>query len=113
MRSCTTSRPHGRARLPHAWVYDPDGGKHSTLDLVGRGQFTLLTGINGEPWVEAAEKVAKAIGIELSAPMSSVHAAIIDRPSWRLGACPRGQRGRLRSGAPRPACRLAQPKTSL
>ena len=30
------------------------GGKHSTLDLCGKGQFTLFTGIGGEAWVEAA-----------------------------------------------------------
>jgi 2,4-dichlorophenol 6-monooxygenase len=44
------------ARLPHAWVFEHEtGAKTSTLDLCGRGKFTLLTGIGGEAWVEAAE----------------------------------------------------------
>lgn len=40
------------ARLPHVWVFDGKGKKHSSLDLSGRGQFTLFTGIGGAPWVE-------------------------------------------------------------
>jgi 2,4-dichlorophenol 6-monooxygenase len=42
------------ARLPHAWVFDGQGNKHSTLDLCGRGEFTLITGIGGEAWCDAA-----------------------------------------------------------
>lgn len=53
------------ARLPHAWVYGRDGNRLSTLDLTGRGKFTLLTGIGGEPWVAAAEAVCAKLGIEL------------------------------------------------
>ena len=49
------------ARLPHAWVYDPHGGRHSTLDLTGHGQFTLLTGIGGEAWIAAAEAASKTL----------------------------------------------------
>ncbi|MFM7334374.1 MAG: 2,4-dichlorophenol 6-monooxygenase, partial [Tabrizicola sp.] len=55
------------ARLPHAWVCDRAGGKHSTLDLTGKGQFTLLTGIGGEGWVKAAETVGKALGLPIRA----------------------------------------------
>ncbi|MGA5356808.1 FAD-dependent oxidoreductase [Streptomyces purpurascens] len=47
-----SSRPG--ARLPHAWI--TSGTRRlSTLDTVGRGRFTLLTGIGGEGWVRAAE----------------------------------------------------------
>ncbi len=46
------------ARLPHVWVFSPDGKQHSMLDLCGRGQFTLLTGIGGESWVAAAKAEA-------------------------------------------------------
>jgi 2,4-dichlorophenol 6-monooxygenase len=47
-----SSRPG--ARLPHAWI--TSGSRTlSTLDTVGRGRFTLLTGIGGEAWVRAAE----------------------------------------------------------
>lgn len=41
------------------------GGKHSTLDLCGRGQFTLLTGIGGAGWIKAAETVGKALGLPI------------------------------------------------
>ncbi|CAM5319476.1 FAD-dependent oxidoreductase [Streptomyces canus] len=46
-----TSRPG--ARIPHAWI--TSGTRTlSTLDTVGKGRFTLLTGIGGEGWVRAA-----------------------------------------------------------
>ena len=45
------------ARLPHVWVFDRHGGRLSTLDLTGHGKFTVLTGIGGEAWVEAAKKL--------------------------------------------------------
>jgi 2,4-dichlorophenol 6-monooxygenase len=53
------------ARLPHVWVFDARGGKHSTLDLCGGGQFTLLTGIGGDAWVAAAAKVSAQRGLPI------------------------------------------------
>jgi 2,4-dichlorophenol 6-monooxygenase len=53
------------SRLPHVWVFDRDGKRHSTLDLCGHGKFTLLTGIGGEAWQAAAAKVGKALGIDI------------------------------------------------
>lgn len=53
------------ARLPHVWVFDKAGQKRSTLDLAGRGQFTLLTGIGGEPWEAAAAEVGAALGLPI------------------------------------------------
>ena len=53
------------ARLPHAWVYDQAGKRHSTLDLTGKGRFTILTGISGERWTKAAETVGKALGLTI------------------------------------------------
>ncbi len=41
------------ARLPHAWLVGRDGRRVSTLDLVGHGRFTLVTGLAGTAWVEA------------------------------------------------------------
>ncbi|MFF3374915.1 FAD-dependent oxidoreductase [Streptomyces sp. NPDC002680] len=42
------------AKLPHAWL--TSGTRTlSTLDTVGRGRFTLLTGIGGDAWVRAAK----------------------------------------------------------
>jgi len=42
------------AKLPHAWLVGSDGRRVSTLDVVGRGKFTLLTGLAGQAWKEAA-----------------------------------------------------------
>ena len=53
------------ARLPHAWVYDAQGGKHSTLDLAGGGAFTLFTGLGGQDWADTAQGVAEDLGITL------------------------------------------------
>lgn len=47
------------ARLPHVWV-NRGNKKVSTKDLAGQGRFTVLTGIGGDAWVNAA----KALGIE-------------------------------------------------
>jgi len=52
------------AKLPHAWV-TRRGVKVSTLDLGGRGEFSVLTGIGGKPWVDAARALAAGIGITL------------------------------------------------
>lgn len=52
------------ARLPHAWVGD-NTRKYSTHDLAPYGEFTLFTGITGQPWVGAAEKAAQQLGIKV------------------------------------------------
>ncbi|WP_238998341.1 FAD-dependent monooxygenase [Nocardioides limicola] len=49
-----TTRPG--AKLPHAWLVGPDGRRISTLDVTGKGQMTLLTGIAGAAWKHAAGK---------------------------------------------------------
>lgn len=54
------------ARIPHVWV-DRDQQKLSTLDLVGRGRFTLITGVSGAGWVEAAARVQAETGVEIRA----------------------------------------------
>jgi 2,4-dichlorophenol 6-monooxygenase len=48
-----TTRPG--AKLPHAWLVNERGTRISTLDAVGKGKFTVLTGIAGVDWVQAAE----------------------------------------------------------
>jgi 2,4-dichlorophenol 6-monooxygenase len=54
------------ARLPHAWVYRRDtGAEVSTLDLCGHGRFTLLTGLGGEAWLQAAAEVSQDLGLEI------------------------------------------------
>lgn len=47
-----TTRPG--AKLPHAWLVGDDGRRISTLDVVGKGMLTLLTGIGGQAWKHAA-----------------------------------------------------------
>ena len=54
------------ARLPHAWVFDSNGARHSTLDITGHGKFTLLTGIGGEAWVEAAKALSADLGVNIA-----------------------------------------------
>lgn len=55
------------ARLPHAWVFSGDGKKASTLDLSGHGRFTVLTGIGGQGWLEAAKVVGHELGVDIAA----------------------------------------------
>ena len=52
------------AKLPHAWV-TRNGAQVSTLDLGGKGAFTLFTGIGGQVWAEAAAAMSAQLGIEL------------------------------------------------
>lgn len=47
-----TTRPG--AKIPHAWLVGTDGRRLSTLDVVGRGLFTLVTGLSGTAWLAAA-----------------------------------------------------------
>ena len=54
------------ARLPHCWV-GAGGHRVSTHDLAGKGRFALLTGISGQAWAAAAERVADRLGIEIAA----------------------------------------------
>jgi 2,4-dichlorophenol 6-monooxygenase len=54
------------SRLPHAWV-GSSTDKVSTLDLAPADRFTLITGIAGEAWAAAAEKVAHDLGVPLQA----------------------------------------------
>lgn len=48
--------------LPHAWLAR-DGELQSTLDVTGRDRFTLLTGVGGERWREAAVAASVKYGI--------------------------------------------------
>jgi 2,4-dichlorophenol 6-monooxygenase len=53
------------AYLPHAWVLHA-GEEVSTLDAAGGGRFTVLTGIGGEAWLAAAEKLSTELGISIT-----------------------------------------------
>ena len=52
------------SRLPHVWVGDASS-KVSTLDLAPYTRFTLITGIAGEAWADAAAKVGKDLQVPL------------------------------------------------
>lgn len=53
-----TTRPG--AKIPHAWLVAADGCRISTLDVVGKGLHTLVTGLSGRAWVEAATAIGEA-----------------------------------------------------
>jgi 2,4-dichlorophenol 6-monooxygenase len=52
------------AKLPHAWVTS-GGRKLSTLDLGGRGEFSVFTGIGGGAWLKAAASLSADDGLLL------------------------------------------------
>ncbi|MCM3895356.1 FAD-dependent monooxygenase [Gordonia sputi] len=54
------------AHLPHAWVGDQNT-KLATMDLAPYRRWTLITGVAGEQWEEAAAKVSATMGIPLEA----------------------------------------------
>jgi 2,4-dichlorophenol 6-monooxygenase len=54
------------ARVPHAWVFTDAGEKVSTLDLTGKGRFTILTGIGGQGWIDAAKTIGRELGISVA-----------------------------------------------
>lgn len=66
------------ARFPHVWVADTTGHKLSTHDLVPYGRFTLVTGIAGEAWADAAAKVAAELGVPLEAVVIGPGREVID-----------------------------------
>jgi len=66
------------ARVPHVWLFDPTGGKHSTLDLCGKGAFTLFTGIGGEGWAEAAATVGAELGLTIRVHVIGPRRAVLD-----------------------------------
>jgi 2,4-dichlorophenol 6-monooxygenase len=53
------------AKVPHAWI-GRGSQRLSTLDLGGRGRFTVLTGIGGQPWLAAAGALGVAMGIDIA-----------------------------------------------
>ena len=53
------------AKLPHTWVTE-NGRRVSTLDLGGHGRFSLVTGIGGRPWLDAAAALAESTGVPIT-----------------------------------------------
>ncbi|ACK50423.1 monooxygenase FAD-binding [Methylocella silvestris BL2] len=52
------------AHLPHVWLTTSQR-RVSTLDLCGKGRFTLLTGLSGGAWEKAAAKASEMLGITI------------------------------------------------
>ncbi|MFF4116197.1 FAD-dependent monooxygenase [Streptomyces sp. NPDC001714] len=57
---------HPGAHLPHVWLQHGTE-RVSTLDLVGHGRFTVLTGVDGAAWTEAAAAVSRETGLTIEA----------------------------------------------
>ncbi|EMC93288.1 hypothetical protein BAUCODRAFT_36969 [Baudoinia panamericana UAMH 10762] len=57
------------SRLPHAWINKrvPDQGPISTIDLAGHGEFSLITGIGGDKWKQAAYEACRYLGVSVNA----------------------------------------------
>lgn len=54
--------------LPHVWlVANGQSPRISTLDLCGKGQFTLLTGVGGDAWINATKSVSRSVGFGIRA----------------------------------------------
>lgn len=56
---------HPGAPLPHVWLQH-QGARVSTLDLVPPDGWALISGIDGEPWREAAKHVTDELGITIA-----------------------------------------------
>lgn len=52
------------AAIPHAWL-QKGTTRVSTLDAVGKGRFTLVTGLDDDLWRQAAAAVSAEFGIDL------------------------------------------------
>jgi 2,4-dichlorophenol 6-monooxygenase len=55
---------HPGAYLPHVWL-ERDRKRVSTIDLAGKGSFSVITGIGGKDWLNAAAEVSRELGIPI------------------------------------------------
>lgn len=56
---------HPGAPLPHVWL-ERDTEQVSTLDLCAHDRFTLLLGVGGARWAEAARAVSERFGVRVA-----------------------------------------------
>lgn len=56
------------SRLPHAWINrrKPAEAPISTIDLAGHGAFSLITGIGGDEWKNAAIGATRKLGVTIN-----------------------------------------------
>ncbi|KAL2204760.1 hypothetical protein CC79DRAFT_1386554 [Sarocladium strictum] len=65
--------------LPHVWLAaGPLDQRISSLDLCGKGSFTILTGIGGEAWKKAASAISLETGIGLVGHSIGFHCDYMD-----------------------------------
>ena len=101
-----TTRPG--AKLPHAWLVGADGRRVSTLDVTGKGQMTLLTGLGGQAWKHAAGQLDLPFLRTVVVGEPGTH-----RPVRLLAPGAGDPRGRGAPGAPRRLRRLAAEQSGL
>jgi 2,4-dichlorophenol 6-monooxygenase len=65
------------SHLPHAWVGDATR-KVAMMDLAPYTRWTLITGIAGEAWQDAAAKVGASLGVPLEAVVIGPGRAVTD-----------------------------------
>ena len=65
------------AHLPHAWVGDQTR-KLALMDVAPYTRFTLITGITGEAWTQAAARVGQELGIDLATVVIGPGRAVTD-----------------------------------
>ncbi|HEY3754022.1 MAG TPA: FAD-dependent monooxygenase [Pseudonocardiaceae bacterium] len=76
------------AKLPHVWLVDSAGQRVSSLDLVGGGSFSVLTGSSGTAWVEAAATCRDELGVPLRAVVIGSEDARDAYGDWRRASAP-------------------------
>ncbi|HEX5403103.1 MAG TPA: FAD-dependent monooxygenase [Pseudonocardiaceae bacterium] len=76
------------AKLPHVWLVDAAGQRVSTLDLVGGGVFSVVTGPSGTAWVAAAAACADELGLPLRAVVVGSEDARDAYGDWRRISAP-------------------------
>jgi 2,4-dichlorophenol 6-monooxygenase len=76
------------AKLPHVWLVDSAGQRVSSLDLVGGGSFSVLTGPSGTAWVEAAATCRDELGVPLRAVVIGSEDARDAYGDWRRTSAP-------------------------
>jgi 2,4-dichlorophenol 6-monooxygenase len=55
---------HPGAYLPHVWL-ERNRQRVSTIDLAGKGSFSVITGIGGKDWLGAAAEVSRGLGVPI------------------------------------------------
>ena len=76
------------ARLPHVWLFQSDtGDRISTLDLCGKGSFTIFTGIGGDAWKAAATELAADLGLDIRVHISGPRRTYVDHTGDWARAC--------------------------